>query len=270
MTKYIILLITIIGLSSCYNDRIELDLNDGNEKLVILAWITDLNEPQYVSITKTINYLGQDDPEFISDAIVILQDEIQNYELEYDSRGRYYVPDDFQPRVGDVYQLEVTHDGIIYSAQQMMRPCPDIEQLKLNLDNETAGGPDSIDHYHPTFAFQESPGKGDAYFTVDYAKGSPFSKYIPFGLFTDDEYLDGEYLENVWAEVHFYSAGDTVIVDLHSINPETSDFLSDIETEIFRDTPFDPPPANIPSNIDGGAVGYFIVSSAKREVIIVE
>jgi len=60
------------------------------------------------------------------------------------------------------------------------------------------------------------------------------------------------------------------VVDLYSVGTATADFFGDVERERFRGSPFDPPPANIRTNIVGGGFGYFIVSGANREFLIVE
>ena len=270
MTRNIIFIMLMLCMGSCFNDPIDLDLNEGSEKLVIVAWINDLDEPQSVSLSKTVNFLGDNNPELVSDATVLLQDAVQTYTLNHSTKGEYYLPDDFQARVGDLYKLQVDYEGVSYTAEHVMRPCPVIENFRFTELTEEVEGSEDKDLFVASFSFQESPGEGDAYFAIDYPKGSAFGKYFTEGGFTDDEFVDGEYFEDVEVGNWFHEKGDTVVLDLFSIGKETSDFLSDIETEIFRDGPFDPPPANIRTNITGGAVGYFIASGGKREIKVVE
>lgn len=270
LNKYLLLFLAAITLSSCFKERIELDLNEGNKKIAIVAWISDLDEPQYVSITKTVNFLGENEPEYVSDARVVISDAIKSYELEYVSMGKYYLPDDYEARIGDTYTLEVVHNDKEYTAEQTMRVCPEIENLESVLYTGDQENPDSLDWYDPIFDFQEIPGEGDAYFTIHYPKNSPLGKLFIRGGFTDDEFIDGLYFEDVSLEGDLYNLGDTVVVDLYSIGRETADFLFEVDSEIFRDGPFDPPPANIQTNITGGAVGFFIASGAKRETLIIE
>jgi len=81
--------------------------------------------------------------------------------------------------------------------------------------------------------------------------------------------VDGQYFEEAVLGGSFV-IGDTAVVEMHSIGIETSRFLQDIENEIYRGSPFDPPPANVRTNITGGAVGYFIMSDARLEEIVIE
>jgi len=173
MYKFIFFFSILFTLSSCFEERIDLDLNEGNEKLVIVAWISDLDEAQFVTLTKSANYLGEDTNEFVPDATVILSDEVRSYDLAYRGEGNYYLPDDWQARLGDLYRLDVLYDGVEYSAEHTMRPCPAIEELVYEIDEST----DSTEWVVPTFAFQETPGEGDAYFGIDYLKGSPIGKW---------------------------------------------------------------------------------------------
>jgi len=126
--------------------------------------------------------------------------------------------------------------------------------------------------YETTFGFQEIPGEGDAYYGIDYVKNSLDKDSLNNGDFTNDDFVDGIYFEDIvlTESDRLFAAGDTVILDIHSIGVETSNFLVDIQNEIFRGSPFDEPPANVRTNITGGAIGYFIVSDSRREEVLIQ
>jgi len=114
----IILLLAIIGtLTSCFKERIDINNNkDENKKLVIIGWINSLDEPQFVQISNTVNYLGGFVPDGVSGAMVTLEDETNVYTMEEKEKGNYYLPGDWKAKVGDTYQLSVSYDGKEYTA----------------------------------------------------------------------------------------------------------------------------------------------------------
>lgn len=269
MKKLFIIFISIVSFSSCFVEPIELDLNNENEKIVILGWITDLDEPQFVKITKTVNYLGDLPEVFVSDASVVISDSERSYTLEERKSGHYYLPVDWTAKIGDTYSLEIFYDGIEYNSSYIMSPCPEIEDAFFEEYNVDA---DSIPTYETVFGFQENPGEGDAYFAIDYLKGSMAGDSLDNGGFADDEFIDGEYFDDIrlTEDDRLFRVGDVAIIELFSIGKEAADFLTDIESETFRGGPFDPPPANVRTNITGGALGFFIVSGAQQVELKIE
>lgn len=273
MKNYIIASIILLITSSCFTERIDLDLNSNNEKLVITGWITDLDEPQYITLSLTTNYLGDQPVNYVSDAEVTLSDETSSYSLTENEAGVYYLPDDWSASVGDLYTLEVRYNDELYTASHLMRPCPEIEDYTYelyefgNFEDELEG-----DWYETIFAIQEMPGEGDGYFAIDYTKGTLSGDSLVNGNYFDDEFIDGWFLDDlrVTDSERLYSAGDSVVIELYSVGLNTTTYFNDIESEVFRGGPFDPPPTNVGTNISNGGVGYFIVSSARTEVLLIE
>lgn len=259
-------------MTSCFEERIELDYNQGkNKKVIISGWITDLEEPQYIVIENTVNYLGENQPDPITNAYVTISDAQQDYELVHKNDGKYFLPDDWQAVIGDNYKLVVEHDGSTYTSSHKMRACPEIENLFAR-EVDDISTTDSIHIYETIFSFQEIAGEGDAYYGIDYIQGSTDKDTLFNGQFTSDEFVDGEYYEDLEISDidRLFKQGDVVVLDIFSIGIETSEYLLDIETEVFRGDIFDPPPVNVRTNISGGAIGYFIASGTDRQTYIVQ
>lgn len=272
MYRIFIFASVLLTFTSCFQERIELDYNvDENKKLVITSWISTLDDPQFVSVSQTVNYLGAYTPAGVSGAIVSIADELQTYTLTEKEQGQYHLPADWVARVGDIYQLTVQYDGKEYTASHQMRPGVEIENPRYQIaqDDEFI---DSLKIYETAFDFQELPGEGDAYYGIDYIKGSPAKDSLYNGSYADDRFLDGLYFEEIVLseDDRYFQIGDTVVVDFYSIGVETSDHLQEIENEIFRGSPFDAPPANVKTNISGGAVGYFLVADGRRVEMVIQ
>lgn len=274
MKNYKIFLFLLILCTGCFKERIELDLNQDFKKVSIVSWINDLDDRQYVDVNYTINYLGRDTFEYITDASVVLSDEITSYTLLHEEKGRYFLPSDFEARIGDEYTLTVTHKNKEYIAKQLMRPCPEI--LDLELAFSSAGGPpDTVEFIYKSaiFNFQETPGEGDAYFYKEYTKGNPFPALFGYGgsLFFQDEFYDGEFIEGFASDDSFLVNGDTLVVELYAIDTDVHNYFEILNDELDREgSPFDPPPGNVSTNFSGGAIGYFIASGAQRKEIVLE
>ena len=274
MYKLIIFLtLTLFTFSSCFKERINPNYNTGeNKKLVITGWINSLPEPQFINISRTVNYLGGLETDKVSGAAVILEDAIGSYTLEEKGPGTYYLPEDWVARVGDLYQLEVRHLGETYTSSHVMRPCPEIENPDFQVPDFSGEEVEfEEDPFETVFGFQELPGEEDAYYGMDYVKGSYTGIDITKGGFADDAFVDGQYFDGVvLTDENYFVEGDTAVIEFHSIGLETANFLQDIELEIYRGSPFDPPPANVRTNITGGAIGYFVVSDARRAEVVIE
>ena len=268
----LIAFILLISLTSCFTERIELDYNQNeNKKVVITGWITDLDEPQFITVQNTVNYLGEVLPDPIANAVVSISDNQNSYELTHQEKGKYYLPDNWVANVGDNYKLSVSYDGTTYNSEHIMRPCPEIENLFFS-EVEDLEETDSIHIYETIFSFQEIPGEGDAYYGIDYVAGSTDRDSLFNGQFTNDEFVDGEYFEDIDISDYdrLFKIGDQVVLDIFSIGFETSEYLVDVQSEVFRGGLFDAPPANVRTNITGGAAGYFIVSAANRATFTIQ
>ncbi len=275
--KNILYILLALSVSSCFKERIELDLNQENQKIVITSWITDLDEPQFVTVGKTVNYLGSEGKEFVSGAIVKLTNSTDVYFLEEEEEGKYFLPSNWIAILGDTYTLSVAVEEVEYVASHLMRPCPVIEEAgfliyERNPWEEEEETMDSIYVYGTTFGFQETAGGDDAYYAIDFLKGTMAGDSMRNGGFANDDFVDEEYFADIELSEfdRLYALGDTAIVELYSIGDETANYLSDIESEVFRGSPFDPPPANVRTNFTGGAVGYFIASGAQQVEVVIE
>ena len=60
--------------------------------------------------------------------------------------------------------------------------------------------------------------------------------------------------------------GDTVTFEMYGISADYFKFITEAQTELFGSNPlFSGPPANISTNIDNGAVGFFAAVNVRRE-----
>ena len=270
-SSIIFLSIITLTLSSCFEDRIDLDLNSGdNQKLAVEAWLTNADADQYVILTLTSDYLDSLSINHVDNAIVQLSYDGNTEVLEYQGDGKYSFPG-WRAESGVTYTLDIDYLDESYTSTSTMRPMPTLENIRAELSEDYNEEGDSIPFHDILFDFQEIPGEGDGYYAVDYKASRKDSTRLSDGDFTNDDFLDGLYFADVTVtEVDDYYLGDTIILEAYNIGIEASDYLQDVFNEVFRGGPFDPPPVNVRSNISNGALGYFITSSTQKEMIVIK
>jgi len=263
---YIYLFLIITTASSCFKERIEIDLNEDNKKVAVSAWISNLDQPQFVKLNYTTNYLDSNTIDAIKGAEVKIENGIRNYILEEKEDGIYYLPIDWKAEIGKEHTLTINVEGEIYQAKSIMSPCPVLEDMSIMLDEDEDGN----EIINVIFSFDETEGEGDGYFGRDYKKGSINKDSLINGSYLDDDFIDGFRFDSISFTENSFSIGDTAIVELYSIGKDASNFIEDIFNEKDRGSLFDPPPVNIRTNISNGAIGYFIIGGARREQIIIK
>jgi len=262
-----LLIIICFSLSSCFRDRIDLELNkNDNVRLAVEAWISDLDERQSVLLSLTSDFLGNFEPRFIDDAKVTLSYDAELIELVFIGNGEYAAPENWRALTDKEYMLDIEYENDHYISSSFMSAMPELE----NIRSEFYETRDSIDYYDVFFGFQETPGIGDGYYGVDYRKGTSDGDTLIIGGFTNDDFGDGVFYSDITVTNEGYEIGDTIILDVFSIGAEASNYLQDVINEVFREGVFDPPPVNPRSNISNGALGYFITSGAGRYEYVVK
>ncbi|MEM9920099.1 MAG: DUF4249 domain-containing protein [Bacteroidota bacterium] len=263
--KNILFLLPFVALFAC-TERIDLELNEGdNQKLVVDAWITNQMDRQYVRLTLTTSYYYNQTAPAAREATVLLSDEDQTYTLTEREPGFYYLPNEFETKIGHQYTLDITYKGVDYTASTMLNRVAEIDSVGYYLDEPE----ENI--YAITLYAQEPVGQGDHYFFKNYKKGTTTADTLRNTDFASDEVVDGNYIGGADIGYEEYAIGDTVIVEMFSISQGAFDYLLAImlETE-YRGGPFDTPPANVPTNISGDAKGYFIMSMVSDGWTIIE
>ncbi len=266
---YLILFVGLV-LLGCYREPIDLDLNEAHPKLIISAWLTNAAEPQYVTVSRSSNYLGPLTIDYVGGAEVILSDQNSSYFLEEKEVGRHFLPHDWKIHFGQEYTLQVIFENEMYTASSLARPAPEFIAINYKDGSESY---DSIQYFETIISFRDTPGEGDGYFYLASQKNVNVHNKIDKGFLRDDALVDGIVFSDVVATNYEdrHQIGDTVVVELHSIGQDALDYFNDIISESFRgEDPFAPPPVNVRTNLTGGALGYFLVSGMQKAEIIIE
>ncbi|MDX5320772.1 MAG: DUF4249 domain-containing protein, partial [Bacteroidota bacterium] len=168
-------------------------------------------------------------------------------------------PAGYKADTSTVYRLKVVVDGKEYTATSTLYPMFDVEpQLEFV--------------YQPASGFLEE-GYAVTYYSTDSRQDEIFTR---FNFGENDTMFDAQILftnadlkkfERVPFELPFYRAqsGDSVMLEFRSIDIPVARYLEAVSNlNSGAPGPFQTPPANPPTNISGGAVGYFMCTDVVR------
>lgn len=278
-----LLAITILGFMSC-EKIIELEVPSSDPILIIESSISNDTTFWTVKLSNSQPYFEQNDKVFIADAFVTISDNMGNVDtLIHQDTGLYATKIVKYCEIGRTYTLKVVHEGKEYLASEKCRPQVSISFL---MSFEL---PDRNGFIEPGFYVFEKAGenetKGDYYLWKIYKNDTLLDD---FGYVLDtDEFRETSFFNiNIDPDDPLkdmdknilprpfpfkFDVGDTAVVEQYNISKAYYSFLVELQSQLSRSgTPFDPPPVNPRTNIQGGAFGFFSVTNLSRASVVVE
>lgn len=267
---YSILFISYLTLFSSCTEKINLELNDSFTRLVLEGNITTDSVKQQIKLTKSTSYFYNQQPPALVGADVKVTDGnmIYSYSETPANSGIYISDNAFAGKSGNNYQLLINNvdlgdnTGIKnYKAEENMKNVLTIDSLYA-IEANIFG----IKGYRVFGFVQEPPTAGDFYLWRYYVNGKLITDTLNETTFASDQLVNGNYLTNF--EMGFITdgnSGDTLTVETNSITENYFNFIITffIETQ-WSGGGFGGPPANIQTNINNGAVGYFSTQARSR------
>ncbi|MDB4710412.1 DUF4249 domain-containing protein, partial [Flavobacteriales bacterium] len=279
--------------SSC-EKQIEFNLPDVEQTLVVEGKI-ESGQPPIVFLTTTQGYFDPIDSStfdniFINDATVSMFDGFNNYPLTEINFGPASVYTTFDPNAfgvdGRDYVLNISYlDKEITAQTQIPYPVP-LDSVWFEL-SDLSDPLDSLGFLYAEFADPDTAGNCYRWFSkrinsYTYNYDEPYNNVLgqqkdsiyiaPFGSATDDKFFNGLTFEFAVArgeignfegpddegpEESYFKIGDTVAVQATSITYPTYLWVRSMEDQAFSaGSPF-ASPGNLPTNIQGDAVGVW-------------
>jgi hypothetical protein len=292
--KNILLSVGILALWSCEN-KIDVELPKAEAVVVIDAWINDQPQAQSIKVLRSIPYFENSYLPGLNDAVVEVQDLTDNVSYSFEKtedEGDYvWEPTASQPvfgKVGNEFKLVVQLGSAVYEAFSSMNRVPEVDSISFRFEKGNDFFPDG--YFGGVYA-RDFVGAGDAYWIKAWkngnylnlpdeinisfdAGGSPgatvdgiqFIQPIRDGINPFDQDENDNFLPP-------YDPGDSVYVEIHSINYDSYLFLDEVITQTNRPGGFAElfaePLANVPSNVGAAdetpnatkAIGFFNVSA---------
>jgi hypothetical protein len=254
MKKVIYLL--ILAISFGCETEITPELNTAEEIIVVDAWITQKPERQEIRITRSQPYFDNSGPVKISGATVTIED-LDNgvvYQFQEGEEAYFWESADKPFGVtGHHYRLMVSVEGETFEAFSRLGRVPPVDAV--NFIYRPKDFMQKQDYYTAEFMASDPAGQGDTYWIKAWRNGVFLGKPEELNMaydagFSAGQPVDGQafiipirrefinpFDENPEKEGETlppYLPGDSLYVEIHSLDPKAFDFLYGVYLNISR------------------------------------
>jgi hypothetical protein len=254
------LMATVLILSSC-KEKIDVQVQDRDPILVVEAEVTTELDSSYVKLSLSTNYFVAGNPPKVTNAVV----NVNGVPFTYNPSQDLYRPSiGYVGKTDSVYSLSVNYDNKIYTAstkiERMFRVDSFFQTWKEAEGFLPAGYAVSYS------AFDDRPLTKYTYYVNGY-----FDTIVQRDSFDGNKILFDNSITPINAQFNFeipfarFNSGDEYIAIFRSIDKKMNAFITAFNNQSPGiPGPFQVPPANLPTNIVGGAVGYFAGYDVQR------
>lgn len=254
---------------------IDIKLDQGTSQLAVDAFIDNKPGIQVIKLTKTAGYFNNAPcPAAIGATVSIVDSDSNLFNfIDNSGTGKY----EWMPSVGDTlirlahsYTLTINYNSEQYKATSFAFPVPPVDSL--NYEFLKGNGPSSAEANYASFYSRDISGMPNFYWIKSFVNGTFLNKPSDL-IVSQDGAFGGEgadglpfilpIRQSINPEKGLVS-GDTISVEVHSINPETFFFFQQTIQQTQNGGLFATPPANVISNIKNinpgstsKAVGFF-------------
>ena len=260
MKTYNKIVLILIGflIISC-EDVIDVDLDTATPRLVIDAsidWVkgTSGNEQKIVLSTST-GYYSPTFPTVSGADITVTNTAGTIFTFIESGNTGEYICTDFQPVIGETYQMTLLLNGETYSATETLTSAPDIMET-IEQDNEGGMGGDEIEI---TFYYQDDPLATNFYL---FGIRSPRVAFPQYEI-EDDEDSQGNIVPEYYSHEDL-KPGDVVNIRLYGISEQYYNYMNKLIIASGADTgPWPATPSAVRGNVvnqsngQNFAFGYF-------------
>jgi len=260
-------------MSAC-TERIDIDLDQTYVRLAVEGYITPEAGKQYIKLTKTSDYFYNNTPPTVSGAVVQITTGDSTVIFTEDSQnpGYYVAPEGFVGVPESTYQLDIELQEAINQSRnyQSMETMP---HQTNSIDSITL-------EYNPRWErwlvhlYALEPATVDYYLFDAINNGVLITDSIQRKFISEDKLFNGNQTNGAVVQVlnkDEVSPGDTITLVLSNITKEYYDFILSVQEEIQAKNPlFSGPAANVNSNVEVDAVGYFAAFPSTYTIRVAE
>jgi hypothetical protein len=275
-------MIAAMIIATACTEEVEIELDSTYKRLVVEGYINTDSLKHSVILSVTSDYFSNEESPRISDALVEFSFGNETMQLIENETvpGQYEAPYAFRGIIGTTYELhisrlDVNQDGVEeqYHASSTMPGGTELLFIELQYF------PTAFASGYAVFMYANHPREQRDWFGFRLIKNGVFltSTLQNYSVLSDEIFDDG-YFPGI--PVGFLSddepgqavhTGDTITLELHSIEEAYYNFVSGAQLEMVGYNPlFSGPSANIASNLSNGANGIFAAYSILRSSLIAE
>lgn len=268
MKNIFLIILTLFVVISCEKE-IDLDFEDQSGQIVIEANVTDQTGPYSVKITKSVAFTQANQYPAIENAQVVLSDNTGQTETLQYTGNETYKTSTFVGQPGRTYTLKIQAEGKEYIATSTMPEAVSFDGIEQ--DSFMVGGETS---YTLLPVFLDPQALGNRYLFIYTVNNNPkkyfseFSDNVNNGLPNQRPLIlpndDGDNPDDIKVKV-----GDTIHVEMQCIDNSVYLFYSALLQLSGGGSGGGITPANPPSNISNGALGYFSAHTVRTKSIVI-
>lgn len=278
--KQLTVFISVLLVFGACTERIDINLNTGeNNRLVVEGGITNQSKVHTIKLTRSADYFSQSEAPPELGATVTISDDEQTLTLtDADNDGSYETIPNVAGIPGKEYTLDIIlADGSRHSATTFMKPLVEMDSINYSYESEFNHATASFEFYYKILMYANEPEPaGDYYLWNLYINDTLYTDTLDTKTFQSDELINGNYTYGAdlfWLDDEVIKEDGTIVkMSIESISKEQHDFIVAVLLEtVFKGSPFDGPPANVPSNISNNALGFFYANPVSyREVRVLK
>ncbi len=258
--KFLNIFFIILAFSAC-KEKVTIEMQDANPILVVEGELTTETDSSFVRLSLSSNYYAAEQPTLVTSAQV----SVNGIPFNYDPTKNLY-----KPQLGFVGKADTTYNLLINYESKIYTSTAKLERMFR------------VDSFFQTW--KEAEGFLPSGYSVSYAgyDDRPQTKYTYFvngkvdSATQQDSFARQKVLwDNTQTpvnkpyvfEVPFtrFKSGETYLAIFRSVDKNMYDFIRELNSQNPNiPGPFQTPPTNLPTNISGGALGYFATYDVKR------
>jgi hypothetical protein len=285
-SQIIIIALSIFAITAC-TDPIDIELDEGTPQVNIDAFITSLPQDQKVRVVMTTNYFDNLRIDPITNAEVVLRNNInQEWTFSYTENGYYVLAySDTIVRPFIEYSISVKVDGNEFVSTTTAFPTTKVDSI--NFFEQIPTGPGSLDGFIGEFWGRDIAGIPNAYwiktFVNDTLVNDPnfinLSLDAGQGPISDGSPFIPPVRTGITTFPNIFQRNETVRVEIHGISLETYEFITQAQSQITNGGLFATPPFNVVTNFSNAngsgevgdqPVGWFSVATVSSLEAVAE
>ena len=260
--RFFMLVFAAIVFGACQR-VIHVDLNSSASQVVIQAYVTDQHNIDTVLITKTGSYFVPGTYPKVNGALVTITDNLGVTDTFVQVDSGKYAATHLTGVPGMTYTMKAVVNGKEYDAVSTMPFAVNIDSVTSNL---VGSGTDTNYHVHCLFA--DPVATTNFYMLQGYINGSLQDSIGQITL-DEDKYTNG-LEQNVRLRIPNPTTNNIVKVNLMCIDANMYSYFSVLRSITGASNPVSTAtPQNPPTNILGGALGYFSAYTLRSQTIVI-
>lgn len=288
-----IILFYILLVGSCIEPLDWPEEIEPTQRLVVEGLITTEKGPHFIYLRKTQNVIAEGEGPGVEGATVTISDGTDVFILHSEKPGVYQTDSTIRGVVGKTYVLEIQLDDQIYTANADLIPAAPLEPLEIRPWSGGITNQDAIQYFE--FTYRSNFGVSNPYkYSIDLRIPDNVRDYYPDDwrvpdwvvrvLSTEDKILRDTsfylhpgleppalfaYGESIYAGVTY---GTIVTEKYFSMTPDHYGFIRAVMSESDWQGlgPFGYLPADVPTNLTNGALGWFAASDVAEVKQVIE